>query len=135
MALLMPFLVLFGLVCVQFAVLYLAYMSVVTATRDAARWTSVHPHALDSTTVAQVNARLPTNLNSARLTIAITPACTTLVSGKCSARTPGAQLEVTLTYDVTDILFLPATINLPGFSASIPRTLPAYSMFVQVEPS
>lgn len=135
LSLLMPFLILFGVICVQFGVIFSAYMSVVTATRDVARWTSVHPNTTDAAMIAGVNSRLPTNLTPARLTIAVSPACASLTSGKCPARTPGAQLTITLTYDMTDILFLPATVGFGAFQVNVPRTLPPYSMFVQVEPS
>ena len=91
LAVFLPLLLVFGLACIQFAVIFAAYMNVIQVTRDATRWVAVHPHVIDSTTEASIRSRLPAGVSSGALTLAFSPACTALSSGKCTARTSGAQ--------------------------------------------
>ena len=65
----------------------------------------------------------------------ISPACSALSSGRCTSRTVGTQISVTSTYDIVDILILPATFGWGTWAISIPTTLPSYSIFMQVEPT
>ena len=101
MALFLPLVAFFGLACVQFAVLFVAYINVMNTTRDAARWIAVHPHATDATNLALVRGRLPASISSAALTMVVTPACSSLTSGKCATRSTGAQLSVASTYNIS----------------------------------
>jgi hypothetical protein len=138
LALFLPLLLLFGLACIQFAVIFMAYLNVMNATRDAARWVSVHPHVIDSTTTTTVKAsgRLPTGLNSGALTLAYTPTCTALnTNGKCAGRDTGTEITVTSTYTITSHLFLPSSFGWGSMTIAIPQTLPTYAIHMQVEPS
>jgi len=144
LALVLPLLLFFGLACIQFALIFTVYINVINVTRDAARWVAVHPQVLDGdkntsgTTIYTVFQRLPPGLTASRLTIAISPTCTAISAGKCStsaARNAGDNITVTSTYDLTDVLFLPATIGWGSWRIGIPQTLPSYSMTLQVEPS
>lgn len=135
LALMMPVILMFGLACIQTAIVFKAYIDVQNVTRDATRWVSVHPHVTDSSTLATINGRLPAGIDSARLTMTIAPACASLSGGKCTARTTGSQISVTSTYNITDILFLPSTLGWGSWAIRIPTTLPTYSIFMQVEPT
>lgn len=135
LAIFLPLLLIFSLACIQFAIIFTAYMNVIQVTRDATRWVAVHPHALDSTTEATIRARLPSGISSGALTFAFSPACTALSSGKCTARTSGSQISVTSTYTITSHLFLPSTLGWGTLTVAIPSTLPAYTIYMQVEPS
>jgi Flp pilus assembly protein TadG len=135
MALFLPLIAFFGLACVQFAVLFIAYINVMNTTRDAARWISVHPHVIDTTNLNLVRGRLPASITSAALTMVVTPACTSLASGKCANRPNGAQISVASTYNITSHLFLPTSFGYGSMVIAVPTTLPTYTIFMQVEPS
>lgn len=135
LAIFMPLILVFGLACIQFAIVFIAYINVLNVTRDAARWVAVHPHVIDTSTVTTVKSRLPSGITGANLTIAFTPACSSLTSGKCTGRDPGTQIRATSTYTITPHLFLPTTLGWGSWVVAIPQTLPSYSIFMQVEPT
>jgi hypothetical protein len=135
LAIFLPLILVFSLVCIQFAVLFIAYVNVLNVTRDAARWVAVHPHVIDSSTVTTVKSRLPSGITGANLTIAFSPACSALSSGKCTGRDPGVQISATSTYTITSHLFLPTTLGWGSWTIPIPQTLPAYTIYMQVEPN
>jgi Flp pilus assembly protein TadG len=143
LAVFLPLILIFGLACIQFGVIFMAYQNVIQVTRDATRWVAVHPHVLDGnangadagTTNNLIKSRLPAGLSSSALTMTFTPACTSLTSGKCAARTSGAQISVRSQYNISSHLFVPTTLGWGTLSVTIPSTLPAYEIFMQVEPS
>jgi hypothetical protein len=135
LALFMPLILVFSLACIQFAIVFIAYINVLNVTRDAARWVSVHPHVTDSSTVTTVKSRLPSTLTAANLSIAFSPACASLTGGKCSGRDAGVQISTTSTYTITPHLFLPTTFGWGSWQVAIPQTLPSYTIYMQVEPS
>ncbi|MCC7107087.1 MAG: pilus assembly protein [Chloroflexi bacterium] len=138
LAFLIPFVTVFVMGCLQFAVLYQAEISVVNATRDLARWLAVHPNTTDAVATAALQSRLPANLQAAQLTITMNPPCNTIdASGKCVStptRSPGNDLAVTLQYNASNIVFLPTTFQVGNVSLNIPTTLPAYTIHVSCEP-
>jgi Flp pilus assembly protein TadG len=134
-ALYLPLLSFFLFGCFQFAVLFFDYLSVMNAARDIGRWLVVHPNTVDATATAMIRGRLPSNLDSAQMNIAISPACTTLTQGKCANRATGSRLAVTFTYDVRSHLFLPQTFGIGSNQISFPSTLPSYTLHMAVEPS
>jgi len=135
LAIFLPLILVFGLVCIQFAVVFMAYINVLNVTRDAARWVSVHPHVIDSSTVTTVTGRLPAGLTAANLTLAFNPPCASLTNGKCTGRDAGTQISATSTYTIGSHLFLPSTVGWGSWRMSIPQTLPSYTIYMQVEPS
>ena len=105
---------------------------------------SVHPQVIDGdkntagTTLYTIYSRLPAGLNTNRLTIAISPTCTHVGSGKCdtpTTRTAGANIAVTSTYDISDILILPSIVGWGSWRIAIPQSLPSYTITMQVEPT
>lgn len=129
-----PLLTFFALACVQFAILFNAYVNVVNATRDAARWITVHPHEIDSDMNTRIRNRRPPALVANNLTLTFSPACSSLSSGKCTGRDAGANITVTASYVITPHLFLPATFGFGNWVINVPTTLPTYSLTMQVEP-
>ena len=135
MAVFLPLMLVFGLVCIQFAIIFTAYLNMVNVTRDAARWVAIHPHVVDSSTVTTVKGRLPAGMTGGNLTITFSPACSALSSGLCTNRPTGTQISATSTYNITPLLFLPSTFGFGSIVVTIPTTLPTYTIFMQVEPA
>ncbi|MGE3269327.1 MAG: TadE/TadG family type IV pilus assembly protein [Chloroflexota bacterium] len=135
LAIFLPLVAFFGLACVQFAVIFTAYINVMNTTRDAARWVSVHPHVIDTTNLNTVRSRLPAGMVSANLTMVVTPACSSLTGGKCITRVSGTQISVASTYNIAAHMFLPTSFGYGSMVIRIPTTLPTYTIFMQVEPN
>jgi Flp pilus assembly protein TadG len=144
LAIFMPLILVFSLACIQFAVLFIAYVNVLNVTRDAARWVAIHPHVVDGTqsdtsssgtTIGLIKSRLPAGLTSSNLNLTFTPACASLTSGKCSGRDAGVQISATSTYTITSLLFLPSTFGWGSWQVAVPQTLPSYTIYMQVEPN
>jgi hypothetical protein len=138
LAIFMPLILIFSLVCIQFAVIFIAYVNVVNVTRDAARWVTIHPNVIDSSTVTTVKSRVaggPTGLVANNLTITFSPACASLTSSKCAGRDAGARIQTTSSYTIASHLFLPTTFGWGSWQISIPQTLPDYTINMQVEPN
>jgi len=102
LAIFLPLILVFSLVCIQFAIIFIAYINMLNVTRDAARWVAVHPHVIDSTTVSTIKgtlpggvSRLPPGITAANLTIAFTPAWASRSSGKCTGRYFGVDMAAT----------------------------------------
>jgi hypothetical protein len=81
-----------------------------------------------------MNGRLPSNLTAANLTLTTSPTCANLVSNVCTGRTTGSQLQVSGTYNISGLLFLPSQFGWDPWKIQIPTTLPAFTMFMPVEP-
>ena len=141
----MPMLVGIIAVLFQFGILFVAYLSIVNETRDIGRFVSVHPDTIDGvlatactatgTLWRQVCDDAPTVIDPARLTPTFTPACASLTAGKCTGRTAGTQMTITLQYTAAgSIVFLPTNFQLgPWLKVAIPIDIPSYSYFVMVE--
>jgi hypothetical protein len=138
-----PVLFFFSFASLQFIIVFLAYLSVIDAGRDAARWASVYPcDQVDSSLETLMASRLPPNLDSTKLKITLSPAYT--VAGTCP-RNRGDLLAVTLCYDVASLIFLPTEFGMGFGSLQIlpsidcagqtGRYLPAYTMYVAVGPT
>lgn len=135
LALVIPLWAIFAFACFQFAILFLTHISVMKSARDAGRWVAVHPHTLDSDTVATVSGRLPPNIRAANLSIAISPTCAVLTSGRCPNRSPGQQISLTLSYDYRPLIFLPTTFGFRDIIVRFPTTMPPYTIYMAAEPT
>ena len=127
--------VLLGVVAVlfQLGVLFVAYMSIVHATRDVGRWVSVHPDTTDADIQAHIQANMPSTISGQNLSVQVTPACATLSNGRCTQRPAGATVQIHMSYDPSSSVFLPTRIAWGFFNASVPLRLPPYDYFVMVE--
>jgi hypothetical protein len=135
LAIFMPMILVFSLVCIQFAIIFIAYVNVLNVTRDAARWISIHPHVIDSSTVTTVKSRLPAGLTAGNLTLTFSPACASLTAGKCTGRDPGVTITATSHYVITSHLFLPTTFGWGSWQIAIPQSFADYTISMQVEPN
>ncbi|HZT06824.1 MAG TPA: TadE/TadG family type IV pilus assembly protein [Chloroflexota bacterium] len=160
-ALMLPIIVFFGLALLQLIILFLTYLSVLNITRDAARWVAVHPHNTDDTNIAQIVARIPSNLTAAQMPkatcpssgipnpglkgIQICPPCMTVdpILGCVDAANQPIRvaarndvISVTVSYDAGPNIFLPHVFGIPGrFQVGIPTSLPSYTMYMLAEPA
>ena len=135
LALYLPFMAFFIFACFQFAVIFYDYLSVMNAARDIGRWLVVHPNTLDSAADAAIRSRLPSNLDPAAMRVTVSPPCTSLSSGKCASRPVDAQLAVTFNYDVSSHMFLPRSFGVGSLTLNFPTNLPAYTLYMVVEPN
>ena len=135
LAIVFPFLI--GLVAVlfQLGILFMVYLALINTTRDIGRYLAVHPDNTDSTVTTYVQTNLPSLLQSANVTVTLTPSCTSLSNGYCSGRPSGSSQKLRLTYDATANIFLPTNFRLGFFQASVPSasTLIVYDYYVMVE--
>jgi Flp pilus assembly protein TadG len=135
-AIVAPVLVFFAFACLQFAMLFFTQLSIVATARDITRWVTVNPNTVDSTAIAAVKTRLPSDMDASKLNITISPACAALVQNKCAGRNAGQDIAVTLSYDISSLYFLPTNFTMPGgLTLQFPSSLPAYTMHMQAEPS
>ena len=103
LALVMPvFLILVG-TAFQLALFFSAELALSNATRDGARWLAIHPDHLDAEAAAAITSRASYPLDAAKLTVSVSPSCTSLTSGRCASRPAGTQLSVTLGYDTSSL--------------------------------
>ncbi len=140
-AIILPLLVGIITVLFQFGILFVAYLSLVHETRDIGRYVAVHPDTIDGgcATAAslwkQVCDDAPAVIDNTLVTAAFSPACAALnAQNKCASRTAGVQMQITLTYNASSIIFLPSNFRLgPWLQVALPTTLPPYTYFVMVE--
>jgi hypothetical protein len=135
MAIYLPITLAFSFVCLQLAMVFFAYLSVLNASRDVGRWLAVNPHTIDSVAEATIRSRLPSGLNGAALDVDFSPSCVSLSNHQCVDRPVGARLAVTMNYDLASHLFLPTTFELGDLTVALPTRLPAYTLNMAVEPS
>jgi Flp pilus assembly protein TadG len=151
-ALTLPMFVLLVLVPFQLGLLFIAYYSETRMARDTARWAAVNSKTSDDAALADhVNSTmLPglvggtpnvTNGTSAidaiatvgKMTVRYTPCV--ISSGICTRanRVSGSTLYVDMSYDVSNIVFLPKSWHLGSLVVEIPTALPAYRVYMMVE--
>ena len=135
LALVLPLWAIFAFACFQFGIIFLTHISVMKSARDAGRWVAVHPHTLDATATSAVRSRLPPNIQSANLSIAISPSCTVLTAGRCPNRSPGQQIALTFSYNYASLIFLPATFGFGDLVIRVPTAMPPYTIFMAAEPT
>lgn len=132
MALPVFFMLLF--VSLQLALIGVQYYSTIHVARDTTRWAAIHPDTVDSGIVAHALAiDLPGVGASGISSVTVSPSCTQLVSGHCSNRTPGEPISVTVSPNLSTVLFIPTTFTLGGLQAALPSSLPPYRVAMVVE--
>jgi Flp pilus assembly protein TadG len=148
----LPLFVVFVLVTFQLGLLFIAYYSETRMARETARWAAVHSKTTDDAALADhVNTTMLPGLvggtpsvavgtsildataTVGKMTVRYTPCV--ISSGICTRanRVSGTTLYVDMSYDVSDVLFLPATWHLGSLVVNIPTTLPAYRVYMMVE--
>ncbi len=151
-ALVMPIFTLFILTIIQLGFVAISYFSEAYMTLITARWLAINPDATDAELTARINATLvpgtiggtpaqtqagssslPSIWTVGRFTVTYTP-CTP-VSGVCTHvdRAPGEILFVEMTYNMSNLMFLPAQFRIGLYTINLPTTLPAYRVYAMSE--
>jgi Flp pilus assembly protein TadG len=131
LTLLTPLMVGIIAVLFQFGILFIAYLSLVHATRDVGRWIAVHPDTTDTNAVAYARADMPSVIDPNLTSLLFSPPCT---STPCTDRTAYSALQLTVSYNASSIIFLPTNFRLgPWMNVAIPTALPNYPYTVMVE--
>lgn len=131
-----PVMLAFCMACLQFAVIFFSYLGMLSTARDVTRWITVNPNTVDSTAIATVKTHLPSDIDPTKLTVNVTPACTTLTNNKCANRAAGQNITVAVSYDISSLYFLPKSFSLAGTPViQLPSSLPPYTMNMQAEPT
>jgi Flp pilus assembly protein TadG len=132
-ALTMPLFLLWLFVTIQLGLVAVQYYSLVRVTRETVRWLAIHPDTTDSGALAHARAN-PLTLEPTRITAVTTsPACTALSGGRCTARLPGTTVSVTVTYDASNLVFLPTNYGYNNVRVTLPSNLPPYTATEMVE--
>lgn len=117
-ALLLPILVLFIVVGIQFALLLNAYLSLTHLARAGARYATVN-FSTDSTISNYVRSSIPGTLNPIKIATTVSPGQGT------TYRTTGYTITVNVGYDMRDKMFIPSTFSLGTFTLALPTRLTA----------
>jgi len=133
-ALVVPLFLFMLIVSMQMAMIGMQYYSLMRVTRETARWTAIRPDTIDSAVLTHAKSN-PLTLDPTRYTSLVTnPSCTALNgSSKCDNRTSGSNLQVTITYNMSNLIFLPTTYHFGTLQATIPIGIPAYTVTVLIE--
>lgn len=115
-ALLLPILVMFIVLGIQFAILLNAYLSLTHLSRAAARYATVN-FSTDSTISSYVTSNIPGTLNPTKIATTVSPGQGT------TYRTTGYTITVNVGYDMTDKMFIPSTFSLGTFTLALPTRL------------
>jgi Flp pilus assembly protein TadG len=153
-ALTMPLFMVFVFALVEIALLFIWFYSETSVARDTGRWLAVHGNSSDASVATHVLQSLPAGMIGAtpvqlvagttttdtqyrvgNMTVTFTPCLPTGTPVTCShpSRAPGSTLHVQMSYDVSNIIFLPTRFQLGWMSATIPTTLPPYTVYVMTE--
>jgi len=104
--------------------------------RQTARWLAVRIDTTDSQVLTQARAfavGLPGVDLSSSTAVTVNPSCTALSGGKCTGRSSGDAVTVTVTTPLAPVLFLPTTYGIAPFQVRFPTSLPAISYTVLLE--
>lgn len=149
-----PLLLLFVFAVIQLSLLFVWFYSQTTVTRDMARWLAVHANATDDVVASQIERSLLPGMigGTARLTLAgtrtsdsvyqvgnltaqFTPCLPAGVPTVCTHadRAAGSTLHMQMSYDASNVIFLPVQFQLGWLSVHIPTGLPPYTVYVMAE--
>ena len=163
-AITLPLFAFFVMVVIQLSIVFIAYYSETRMARETARWLAINSDSTDAQVAAHVQSTMlpglvagtpalvstgtsptpsagnpnpaytPTVYTVGRMTVRATPCGA--ASSPCThyERDSGQTIYVEMSYDVSNLLFLPSTFQLsPQLKVAIPTGLPAYRVYVMVE--
>ena len=140
------------MVTFQLGLLFITYYSETRMARETARWAAIHSKTSDDSALADhVNSTMLPGLvggtpsvtagtstvdataTVGKMTVRYTPCV--MSGGICtrSNRVSGATLYVDMSYDVSNLMFLPTTWHLGPLVVTLPTALPAYRVYMMVE--
>jgi hypothetical protein len=104
--------------------------------RQTARWLAVNMDTIDSAVVTQARTYatdLPFLGTTGMTGVTVSPSCTALSGGKCSGRSSGDAITVTITTSLTPVMFLPSSYGIAPYKINFPTSLPAIAYTVLLE--
>ncbi len=134
-ALAAPILFILLLVALQLALVITQYYSLMSVTGDTARWLAIRPDSDDGEVIAHARANGMTLDPNRYLSIVTSPSCLARDpgTGHCESRRAGDVVSVSITYDISTLLFLPRDYGFGAMLVQIPQTLPTYRVSVMIE--
>jgi Flp pilus assembly protein TadG len=152
-AIVLPVFVVVVFMTIELGLLFVAYYSETSMARESARWLAVHSKTTDDLDLAihVQDTMLPglvggsysiTTAGSAvadtvatvgSMTVSYTPCLTNGTVCLHSQRVAGQTLSVEMSYDVSNLIFLPTTFHFGSLVTKVPTSLPAYRVHVMVE--
>src|SRR6266536_3264152 len=94
--------------------------------RQTARWLAVRIDTIDSAVVTQARTYatdLPGLTTTGMTGITVSPSCAALSGGKCTGRSSGDSITVTITTSLTPVMFLPTSYGVAPHRISFPTSL------------
>lgn len=108
--------------------------------RETSRWLAVRVDTIDSAVVTQASAyaaNLPgvsgTVGSGGLSSVTVNPSCVALTAGKCTSRASGDAVTVTVTADLSRVMFLPTTYGVAPLQFRLPATMPPIAYTVLLE--
>lgn len=150
-ALTLPLFTLFVLCVIQLSLLFLAFYSETRMARETARWLAVRSSSTtDDLVAAHVQSTMLPGLIGGtpgpnqgtstdakyavgKMTVQFTACGSSTAPCTNTARSAGSVLYVQLSYDASNLVFLPTTFRLGGLSVGVPTGIPPYKVSVMVE--
>jgi hypothetical protein len=150
----MPVFFLFIFSVIQLSLVFIFFYSETSVARGTARWLAVHGNSLDSSVAAQVQQSLlpgmiggtPTLISAGttnadtqyqvgNMRVWFTPCLPSGTPTVCThpRRAPGSTLHVQMSYDMSNLFFLPTNFQLGWMSVAVPTALPSYTVYVMTE--
>jgi hypothetical protein len=123
------------LVVLQLSLVIAQAMGTAHVARTTARWLAVRVDTIDSAVVAQANT-FATNLpgvDGGITSVTVSPSCPSLTGGKCTTRTNGDAVTVTVTANLARVMFLPTTYGIAPLQFRLPATMPPIAYTVLLE--
>jgi hypothetical protein len=150
----LPLFLAFVFAVIQISFVFIWFYSETTMVRGTARWLAVHANSQDSAVATQIQSTLlpgmiggsPTLISAGTSNLDtvyqvgnirawFTPCLPSGTPVTCTHpnRAPGSTLHVQMTYDMSNVIFLPTSFQFGWMSMSVPTALPAYTVYVMAE--
>ena len=104
--------------------------------RETSRWLAVRVDTIDSAVATQAGLyanNLPGISNGGIASVTVSPSCATLTSGKCASRSSGDAVTVTVTANLSRVMFLPTSYGIAPLQFRLPATMPPVAYTVLLE--
>jgi hypothetical protein len=127
------------IVVLQLSLVVAQVMGAAHVARLTSRWLAVRVDAIDSAVVAQANlfaTDLPGVGSGGIASVTVSPSCPALTGpapGKCASRASGDAVTVTLTANLSRVMFLPTTYGIAPLEFRLPATMPPIAYTVLLE--
>ncbi len=158
-AFVLPLFMMLVFVTIQLSLIFVAYYSETRMARETSRWLAVHPTTQDSAVAQHVNDTMLPGLVKGTPSYTVdgtsnsvdayyhvgnmnvkftscdyrTVAPATSPSCQNASRASGKTLYVEMTYNVSNLIFLPTQFRFGWLTTTLPTTLPPYRVSVMVE--